>query len=227
VGDSSFEVPCARQLIVRHIGGIMNFPRLTLRCTVVAALLLAPAVVSAQGPISTGTTPVGTTDPFWDISVNGSAFYDAWVLDRGGSSTNRWIGASASGSLPGGAADDTYDRFLYSFQTMFAGTSGMSVTYQCARDDMFFAVFLNGATVAGATCPGYGFSTSYTINSGFVTGSNTLQFNVGGNGITDGLIVDITDVTIPTSAVPEPTSIVLFASGLIGIAFVARSRRKA
>lgn len=203
----------------------MIFPRLTLRRTVLTALFLAPAVVSAQGPMSTGTTPVGTTDPFWDVSVNGGVFYDAFVLDRGGTTTNRWIGASPSGTLPGGAADGDFNRFLYSYQTMFFGTSGMSVTYRCARDDTFFSVILNGGTVAGATCPGYDFSSSFTISSGFNDGSNTLQFNIGGNGVTDGLIVDITDVTQGTT-VPEPTTIVLVASGLIGITF-ARRRLKA
>ena len=207
----------------------MIFPRLTLRLTAVAALLLAPAVVSAQGPMSTGTTAVGTNDPFWDISVNGGTLYDAIVLTRGGGTlTSNWIGARADGSQDGGLADGNYSRFQYSFQTMFTGTSGMSVSYRCARDDAFFSVMLNGAAVAGATCPDYTLPiTSFTINSGFNNGSNTLQFNVSGNGVTDGLIVDITDVTIPTSGVPEPTSIVLFASGLIGVAFAGRSRRKA
>jgi PEP-CTERM motif-containing protein len=205
----------------------MIFPRLTLRQSLVAALLLAPAIVSAQGPMSTGTTAVGTTDPFWDVSVNGGTFYDAFVLNRGGgTATSNWIGASASGSLEGGAPDGNLTRFSYAFQTMFLGTSGMSVTYQCARDDTFLSVVLNGAAVADATCPGYTLSSSFTISSGFVDGSNTLQFNTTGNGTTDGLIVDITDVTVPTSGVPEPTSIVLFASGLIGIAFAGRLRRK-
>lgn len=206
----------------------MIFPRLTLRLTAVAALLLAPAVVSAQGPMSTGTTAVGTNDPFWDISVNGGTFYDAIVLDRGGGTPpSKWIGARADGSQDGGSPDGNYSRFLYSFQTTFTGTSGMSVTYECARDDTFFSVILNGAAVAGATCPWYTLTTPFTISSGFNDGSNTLQFNIGGNGITDGLLVDITDVTIPTSGVPEPTSIVLFASGLIGLAVAGRNRRKA
>ena len=206
----------------------MIFPRVALCSTIVAALVLGPVVVSAQGPMSTGTTAVGTNDPFWDISVNGGTFYDAIVLARpGGTATSNWIGARADGSLDGGAADGNYSRFLYSFQTTFTGTSGMSVTYECARDDTFFSVILNGATVAGATCPGYLLSTAFTISSGFNNGTNTLQFNIGGNGITDGLLVDITDVTIPSSGVPEPTSIVLFASGLIGVAFAGRSRRKA
>lgn len=204
----------------------MISPRLTVRRTVLTVLFLAPAVASAQGPMSTGTTPVGTTDPFWDISVNGGAYYDAFVLDRGGTTpTAKWIGASLSGTLPGGVPDGDFSRFLYSFQTMFAGTSGMTVTYRCARDDTFFNVMLNGAAVLGATCPGYDLSTSFTISSGFIDGLNTLQFNTGGNGVTDGLIVDITGVTNPISPVPEPTSIVLFASGLIGVAVAGRGRK--
>jgi hypothetical protein len=208
--------------------GIMIFPRLTLRCTVVAALLLAPALVSAQGPMSTGTTAVGTNDPFWDISVNGGTFYDAVVLARGGGTlTSNWIGATTSGTVEGGSSSLPLDAFPYSFRTMFTGTSGMSVTYSCARDDVFYSVILNGVAVTGATCPFYLLTTPFTISSGFVDGTNTLQFNIAGNGQTDGLLVDITDVTIPTSGVPEPTSIVLFASGLIGIAFAGRNRRKA
>jgi hypothetical protein len=102
----------------------------------------------------------------------------------------------------------------------------MTATYQCARDDAFTSVMLNGALVAGATCNDYSFTTPFTL-TGFTDGLNTLQFNIGGNGITDGLIVNFTSVITPTSAVPEPTTIVLFASGLIGIAFVGRARRKA
>ena len=151
----------------------MIFPRLTVRRTVVTVLLLAPAVVSAQGPTSTGTTPVGTTDPFWVISVNGGTFYDAFVLDRsGGTPTSKWIGASASGNLLGGQPDQTFNRFLYSFQTTFAGTSGMSVTYRCARDDKFFSFKLNGFFKEGE-CPDYNLSTSFTL-TGFHDGLNTL-----------------------------------------------------
>jgi hypothetical protein len=197
----------------------------TLRRFVVSALFLAPAVISAQAPMSTGTSPVGSTDPFWDVSVNGGSFYDAFVLSRGGgTATSNWIGADPSGSLEGGAADGNFNRFLYSYQTMFTGTSGMTLTFRCARDDAFFSVLLNGETVAGATCGGYDLGSAFTINSGFADGSNTLQFNTGGNGITDGLIVDITDVTNGTTTTPEPSTIVLVASGLACLVFAGRGR---
>lgn len=199
---------------------------LTLRRLVVGALFLTPAVMSAQAPMSTGTTPVGTNDPFWDVSVNGGGFYDASVLDRGGgTATSNWIGASPSGSLQGGSPDGDFNRFLYSYQTTFTGAPGMTLTFSCARDDAFFSVVLNDVTVTdAAACPGYGLSTSYTLTNGFKDGANILQFNIGGNGVTDGLLVDITGVTNETTTTPEPSTLILVASGLVGLVVVGRGR---
>jgi hypothetical protein len=199
---------------------------LTLRRLVVGALFLTPAAMLAQAPMSTGTTAIGSNDPFWDVSVNGGAFYDASVLDRtGGTATSNWIGASPSGSLPGGDYSQNFEHFLYSYQTSFMGASGMTLTFQCARDDAFFSLMLNDAVITdNAACPGYGISNSFTLANGFRDGMNVLQFNIGGNGVTDGLQVNITGVTNETTTTPEPNTLLLVASGLVGLVVVGRGR---
>jgi hypothetical protein len=199
---------------------------LTLRRLVVGALFLTPAALLAQAPMSTGTTAIGSNDPFWDVSVNGGGFYDAWVLDRtGGTATSNWIGASPSGTLEGGDFSQNFEHFLYSYQTSFMGASGMTLTFQCARDDAFFSVMLNDAVITdNAACSGYGLSNSYTLTDGFRNGMNVLQFNIGGNGTTDGLLVDITGVTNETTTTPEPNTLILVASGLAGLVVFGRGR---
>jgi hypothetical protein len=70
------------------------------------------------------------------------------------------------------------------------------------------------------------FGASQLLVGGYVPGTNTLDFIVTGDGTTDGLLVDMQQVTA-ISTVPEPATAGLLAIGLLGVAGIVRRRRGA
>ena len=191
-----------------------------------AMLLLAPATLSAQGPVSTGELNNGTNDLAWMVAVNSNPFIPAYLVDPRPSpwepnspGNYLWIGADPSGTLPNGGPGDGSARFAYTYRTMFTGGSVSAVTFRCAIDNTLRSIMLNGSLV-DAGCGVFTFGGTGTL-SGFNAGANTLEFVVTGDGITDGLLVSIDQVT----TTPEPSSLALLATGLFGIGVVVRRRR--
>ncbi len=193
--------------------------------TTLTVLAGMPAGVSAQPLKSTGVGTVGSIDPNWTFRFGTESFGDAFVLNRAGgmSGSYNWIYGTATGSTSGGKADGNKTRFSYSARSTFSGISSFS--YKCAIDDQFAtvgSVQINGAVVAGAGCDQYEMSTMFTV-SNLAPGPNTVEFNWTGNGITDGVVIHVTSQT----QVPEPATLAMVATGLVGMMGVARRRRRA
>ena len=141
---------------------------------------------------------------------------------------SKWIGPTT------GDPDSVGPAGNYTYRTTFLLTGLDPATAQIsggwATDDFGIDILINGqSTGQTITCTGcFGALTPFSITSGFVTGLNTLDFVVQNSfvfGGPTGLRVDNISGTADVAAVPEPTSMLLLGTGLVGAAM--RRRRAA
>lgn len=159
----------------------------------------AGAVTTIKAGTSAGGYPIGP-----------------WIGDN---SISRWIGPNTSQFFgPAGA---------YTFRTTFDMTgldiSTAVLTGRFAADDSVSGPILNGGSAA--TSVGWNSWRSFTINSGFLQGMNTLDFRVTNRGGPIGLRVEISGTADALTSVPVPASIPLVLSGLVALGWVARRRK--
>lgn len=143
---------------------------------------------------------------------------------------SRWIGqqdnsvyANTSGSI-------------FTYQTTFTIASGFTaaaISGYWAADNIGLNIILNGNSTGLTTGFGsmsYTAWTPFTINnpSWFVVGTNVLQFVVQNTSAfasnPEGLRVEIKSASF-TPIIPEPTSMALLGTGLVGLAFLRRRNR--
>lgn len=217
--------------------------------TLGSALALAPAVATAQLPVSTGTAltgPVGQQrDTRWQISYQQgtntpTAFTNAYVITSPPGAWQspvnfRWVGADFSAGVPGGQGDGAR-RFTYFLRTNFSLSAGDQLTLrmQCSFDNFWVGLFINNTQFGGAVCGPdntFSFPPEFTVGpSAFQAGANTLEFRWQGDGVTDAIAVRVnSSVVVPgnPNVVPEPSTYALMATGLAGLVVIARRRRTA
>ena len=178
--------------------------------------------VDALGnPINVG----GTADPHYLIVETGNAAelfhppHPAYVT----SASSRWIWQTNGGS-PGNVTR----TFRTTFDLTGLDPTTASIGGSWAVDNIGVNVFLNGVGT-GITAPlAFGAFNPFTISSGFVAGVNTLDFQVTDQGAPGGL--NVTGLAgraaiAPTATIPEPATVALLGSGLLGLGAVARRRR--
>jgi len=172
------------------------------------------------------SAPGGSTTQTVAITGAGGGFpigATTWLVDN---NTSTWLRPN-NGSTVGGADTDPVGTYVWE-QTFTLPSVGPStvIVGRWASDNE--ATFTFNGNVVGSTPIGVSQFTqwhSFTINSGFVAGLNTLQFTVNnrtGPGRTPtGLRVEFSQAFLP-----EPTE-VLSSVALLGAALAVARRRRA
>jgi hypothetical protein len=205
---------------------LSKYAALATFCVAAAAMHANASPISVY---STGVSgSVGSADVHYSLVASPygaapavlTAPNSAWVAPPAGTS---WISYGTQNGPNQG-----YNYGLYDYQTTFSLGGGNPATAvisgEWAADDTG-QIFLNGVLLP-TTAPGYTGLTAFSINAGYINGTNTLDFvvNNSGGGPT-GLLVDITSAT--AAATPEPSSLLLLATGGIGVFGTLRRKLRA
>jgi hypothetical protein len=137
----------------------------------------------------------------------------------GDDAISAWIGPNNDSAIDGPLGTFIY-RTTFDLTGLNPATASLTVAW--STDNNGLDVLLNGLSTGHATDFSQfslGFST-FTISSGFVAGTNTLDFEVSNGGGPTALRTEISGTA--NSAVPEPVSLVLLSTGFVVLAGLRR-----
>lgn len=177
----------------------------------------------------------GSQDTHYTMTGNGNVILNGAPAVAISNSTIwwQWVKPTDARWIYNADLEDSGIRGTYDFQTTFNLTGYNPATASISGKwaaDQYGSIFLNGIATGISLVDGnwdgnnYPDLHSFTISSGFLPGINTLTFRVDLPDGGDGLLVRDTSVT--ANAVPVPPALLLFGSGLIGLAGLGRRFRK-
>lgn len=149
--------------------------------------------------------------------------------------------ANNSSGTNGGMETWTFFVFRQTFDLTGYDAATADLKFQWAADDSGEGYASRGSWIPkfrlngggfinypGSPTPTYSYSSMVDLFSGFVSGLNTIDFYVEGNGVTDGFALLTSSFTANESSsnnpVPEPGTIILFGMGMFGLAIYGKRR---
>lgn len=182
------------------------------------------AALSITGLYTTGVDNAGNVladgavDPHYTILETGTSAITVDSSSRPGSwfpnsSTSGWVWENATGQ-----PTNTTRTFRTTFDLtgLDASTASLSGTWLA---DNFGKIVLNGQDTGNSATNFFLSPSAFSINAGFVSGINTLDFVVEDVGVISGFRVEtISGTADPLHQVPTPAAILPVLTGLFGTA---------
>ena len=209
----------------------LRIASMSLLALVLLALAITPSFASSITTIHStgeGLGSGGVSDPNYELlasSPTGAGpaytlppYLPGWVSPPAGT---QWINPNPNaGAAPAGYYDyqTTFDLTGFNFNT--AELQG-----SWAADNGGY-ILLNGVAAIGSgtsipCCYGFQTLTPFAITGGFKPNLNTLDFMVYNQSDVTGLLVDVSGTANPT---PEPSSLLLMGTGVLGLIGVVRRK---